>query len=110
MTESASPVQWLPDGIPHNPRFNDRYRSDGDDGLGGILQARHVFLGGCDLPGAWREAPRWTLLETGFGLGLNFLATWQAWRADPQAPQVLHYGPACCQAFTAWPSTVAACS
>ena len=100
MTAFASPVQWLPDGIPHNPRFNDRYRGDGDDGLGGILQARHVFLGGCDLPGAWRDAPRWTLLETGFGLGLNFLATWQAWRADPLAPQLLHY-----VAIEAWPPT-----
>ena len=48
MTAFASPVQWLPDGTPHNPRFNDRYRGDGDDGLGGILQARHVFLGGCE--------------------------------------------------------------
>jgi tRNA 5-methylaminomethyl-2-thiouridine biosynthesis bifunctional protein len=100
MTAFASPVQWLPDGIPHNPRFNDRYRGDGDDGLGGILQARHVFLGGCDLPGAWRDAPRWTLLETGFGLGLNFLATWQAWRADPLAPRSLHY-----VAIEAWPPT-----
>jgi tRNA 5-methylaminomethyl-2-thiouridine biosynthesis bifunctional protein len=100
MTTFASPVQWLPDGIPHNPRFNDRYRGDGDDGLGGILQARHVFLGGCDLPGAWSDAPSWTLLETGFGLGLNFLATWQAWRADPLAPRLLHY-----VAIEAWPPT-----
>jgi tRNA 5-methylaminomethyl-2-thiouridine biosynthesis bifunctional protein len=100
MTAFASPVQWLPDGIPHNPRFNDRYRGDGDDGRGGILQARHVFLGGCDLPGAWRDAPRWALLETGFGLGLNFLATWQAWRADPLAPRLLHY-----VAIEAWPPT-----
>jgi tRNA U34 5-methylaminomethyl-2-thiouridine-forming methyltransferase MnmC len=100
MTAFASPVQWLPDGIPHNPRFNDRYRGDGDDGLSGILQARHVFLGGCDLPGAWSDAPSWTLLETGFGLGLNFLATWQAWRADPLAPRLLHY-----VAIEAWPPT-----
>ena len=54
----------------------------------------------CDLPGAWRDAPRWTLLETGFGLGLNFLATWQAWRADPLAPRLLHY-----VAIEAWPPT-----
>jgi tRNA 5-methylaminomethyl-2-thiouridine biosynthesis bifunctional protein len=100
MTAFASPVQWLPDGTPHNPRFNDRYRGDGDDGRGGILQARHVFLDGCELPHAWREAPSWTILETGFGLGLNFLATWQAWRADPQAPRHLHY-----VAIEAWPPT-----
>jgi tRNA 5-methylaminomethyl-2-thiouridine biosynthesis bifunctional protein len=98
VNESASPVHWLPDGTPHNPRFDDRYRGDGDDGLGGIAQARHVFLGGCGLPEAWRGADNWTLLETGFGLGLNFLATWQAWRADPQAPRHLHY-----VAIEAWP-------
>lgn len=31
------------------------------------------------------------MLETGFGLGLNFLATWQAWHDDPQRPQRLHF-------------------
>jgi tRNA 5-methylaminomethyl-2-thiouridine biosynthesis bifunctional protein len=102
MTASASPVQWLPDGTPHNARFNDRYRSDGDDGLCGIAQARHVFLGGCGLPESWRGAADWTVLETGFGLGLNFLATWQAWRADPQAPTCLHY-----VAIEAWPPNAA---
>jgi tRNA 5-methylaminomethyl-2-thiouridine biosynthesis bifunctional protein len=30
-------------------------------------------------------------LETGFGLGTNFLATWQAWRDDPLRPRRLHY-------------------
>ena len=100
MSESASPVLWLPDGSPYNPRFNDRYRREGDDGPGGIAQARHGYLAGCGLPEAWRNADRWTMLETGFGLGLNFLATWQAWRADPQAPARLHY-----VAIEAWPPT-----
>jgi tRNA 5-methylaminomethyl-2-thiouridine biosynthesis bifunctional protein len=36
-------------------------------------------------------APRWAVLETGFGLGLNFLATWQAWRSDPRRPACLFY-------------------
>ena len=31
------------------------------------------------------------MLETGFGLGLNFLAAWAAWRADPQRPTTLHF-------------------
>ncbi len=104
MNEPASPVQWLPDGTPRSTRFDDVYRSQGLDGLGGWAQARHVFLGGCALladggtPPAWAGAPRWTVLETGFGLGLNFLATWHAWRDDPQAPRVLHY-----VAAEAWP-------
>ena len=28
---------------------------------------------------AWAGQPQWRILETGFGLGLNFLAAWQAW-------------------------------
>jgi tRNA U34 5-methylaminomethyl-2-thiouridine-forming methyltransferase MnmC len=37
-------------------------------------------------PRAGRTARRFVILETGFGLGLNFLATWQAWRAAPALP------------------------
>ena len=75
------------EGDPSTPRFGDRYRS----GLGGISESREVFLAGCGLPGAWAGLPRWRILETGFGLGLNFLVTWQAWRADPLRPQMLHF-------------------
>ena len=32
-----------------------------------------------------RQATASSILETGFGLGNNFLATWAAWRADPDA-------------------------
>ena len=80
--------------MPFSPRFNDIYRSSGTNGFGGLDQALHVFLAGCDLLGdqsLWRGQPQWRILETGFGLGLNFLATWQAWREDPHAPEHLHY-------------------
>lgn len=100
MAASASPVDWLPDGTPHNRRFNDIYRTRGVGARGGLAQARHVFLGGCNLPEAWRSQARWIVLETGFGLGLNFLATWLAWRSDTNAPTQLHY-----VAVEAWPPT-----
>ena len=83
----AEPVEWRADGTPFSPRFQDRYRSED----GGLAQARDVFLAGCGLPGAWRGRAGWCVLETGFGLGLNFLATWQAWRDDPDRPALLHY-------------------
>lgn len=73
-------VQWLSDGSPHSPRFNDRYRSRS----GALAQALAVYLGGCGLPARWRGRSSFTVLETGFGLGLNFLATWAAWEADPE--------------------------
>ncbi len=31
------------------------------------------------------------MLETGFGMGINFLATWAAWRADPARCEHLHF-------------------
>lgn len=40
--------------------------------------------------GAWAGRPQWSVLQVGFGVGLNFLATWQAWRDDPQRPRMLH--------------------
>ena len=87
----AERIEWLEDGTaggsPYSPRFGDRYRSE----LGGLEQAREVFLNGCGLPGAWAGQPQWCVLETGFGLGLNFLVTWAAWKADPQRPRVLHF-------------------
>lgn len=84
MTE---PVTWRPDGQPYSARFGDVYHTES----GALAQARHVFLGGCGLPEAWRGAAQWCVLETGFGLGLNFLATWQAWRADAARPGLLHF-------------------
>ncbi len=83
----SEPVEWQADGTPRSARFDDIYRSC----AGGLAQARHVFLDGCGLPGAWQGRPSFTILETGFGLGLNFLAAWQAWRADPQRPGLLHF-------------------
>ncbi|NMM10324.1 MAG: FAD-dependent 5-carboxymethylaminomethyl-2-thiouridine(34) oxidoreductase MnmC [Polaromonas sp.] len=85
------PIEWLDDGTlggsPHSPRFGDRYRGE----FGGLDQSRDVFLKGCGLPAAWGNAPRWCILETGFGLGLNFFVAWQAWKADPLRPRLLHF-------------------
>lgn len=95
MTE---PIDWLADGTPYSPRFGDRYHSE----HGGLDQARQVFLAGCGLPAAWAHQAQWRILETGFGLGLNFLVTWAAWRADPARPQRLHF--VSCEA---WPVAAA---
>ena len=64
-------VAWDDDGTPRSPRFHDIYRS----ATGGLEQAQHVFLQGCGLPEAWAGRTQWRVLEAGFGLGLNFLAT-----------------------------------
>ena len=49
-----------------------------------------MFLAGNELPARWRGAEGFVILETGFGLGLNFLVTWQAWR-NSQAGGRLHF-------------------
>lgn len=72
---------------PYSPSYRDVYHS----AEGGPGQARHVFLDGCGLPDAWRDRAVFTILETGFGTGLNFLTTWQEWRTDPRRPSRLHF-------------------
>jgi len=80
-------LEFDPSGHPYSRRYRDVYASR-DGALG---QARHVFLAGSDLPQRWADRCQFVILETGFGLGTNFLAAWQAWRDDPRRPQRLHF-------------------
>jgi len=73
-------LSWTDDGLPFSARYDDIYHPR----AGAFAQARHVFIGGNSLPERWQGRDRFVVLETGFGLGNNFLATWQAWRDDPQ--------------------------
>ena len=121
-------VAWRDDGTPVSPRFGDIYRSL--SGLTqarevflrgcGLLPAAAPTPESAAIaitatpaeaspddpappsPCAWAHAASWAVLETGFGLGLNFLATWQAWREDPARPQRLFYS-----AVEAWPPDAA---
>ncbi|MEJ6000468.1 FAD-dependent 5-carboxymethylaminomethyl-2-thiouridine(34) oxidoreductase MnmC [Paucibacter soli] len=70
---------------PRAPQFGDVYHAR----AGAFAQAEHVFLRGNGLPERWRGRRRFVILETGFGLGNNFLASWAAWRVDPQRAERL---------------------
>lgn len=83
--EPADPVA-REDGVAFHPGYGDVYHPP----HGALTQARDVFLQGNDLPQRWRGKSSFTVCETGFGLGLNFLALWQAWREDPQRCARLH--------------------
>ncbi len=86
----AEALQRGAHGEPFSARYGDVYASR----AGAAGQAREVFLRGCGLLGEqarWRDRRQFVVLETGFGLGSNFLATWQAWRDDPRRPEMLHY-------------------
>ncbi|GAB4057279.1 bifunctional tRNA (5-methylaminomethyl-2-thiouridine)(34)-methyltransferase MnmD/FAD-dependent 5-carboxymethylaminomethyl-2-thiouridine(34) oxidoreductase MnmC [Uliginosibacterium sediminicola] len=80
-------LDFAADGTPWSADYADVYHS----AHGALDQAQHVFLAGNDLPQAWQGREQFVIVETGFGLGHNFLATWQAWRADPHACQRLHF-------------------
>jgi len=74
------------DGRFRSASYGDVYHSPS----GALGQAEHVFLRGNALPQRWRGRAGFTVCETGFGLGLNFLALWHAWRNDPARPRRLH--------------------
>lgn len=77
----------LVDGIPFAGTYDDVYHSAD----GGLEQARHVFLGGNRLPLRWQGRAHFTIIETGFGLGLNFLATWSEWHRNQSRCERLHF-------------------
>ena len=80
-------LEFTPDGLPFPPAHGAAHQSV----AGALAQARHVFIVGNDLPARWQDRDRFVILETGFGLGLAFLATWQAWCGDPRACRRLHF-------------------
>ncbi|MDG2242772.1 MAG: bifunctional tRNA (5-methylaminomethyl-2-thiouridine)(34)-methyltransferase MnmD/FAD-dependent 5-carboxymethylaminomethyl-2-thiouridine(34) oxidoreductase MnmC [Rhodospirillaceae bacterium] len=80
-------IEILANGTPRSIQFEDTYY-DARDGLG---ESRHVFLKGCDLPKAWAGHDTYTIGETGFGTGLNFLSAWQAWLTSHNRPTRLNY-------------------
>ncbi|GIX26381.1 MAG: tRNA 5-methylaminomethyl-2-thiouridine biosynthesis bifunctional protein MnmC [Burkholderiales bacterium] len=80
-------VRFGEDGAPFSLDYDDVYYS----ASGGLAETVHVFLQGNGLPARFRGAGTFTIVETGFGTGLNFLATWDAWRASAPAGARLHF-------------------
>ncbi|PCI51173.1 MAG: hypothetical protein COB49_02745 [Alphaproteobacteria bacterium] len=68
-------LHWQNDRIPASRRYGDIYFSTID----GLLESRHVFLGGINAPEIWQDKDHFTLLENGFGTGLNFAMTCHEW-------------------------------
>ncbi len=67
-------IEWR-DGAPYSADFGDIYFNPGE----ALAETRHVFLEGNGLPEAWRGRDRFVIAETGFGTGLNLLATAALW-------------------------------
>lgn len=77
LTRTPAPkLDFSRPGTPAATDFDDIYFSTD----GGLDETRAVFLKGCGLPDGWLDRDVFTVAELGFGSGLNFLATWQAWK------------------------------
>ena len=93
MQDQQADLEWRDNGVPVSNRFDDPYFSV-DNGLD---ETRHVFLAGNDLP--VRFCDGFHVAELGFGTGLGFLTTVQAWMRCG-VPGHLHF-----TSFEAFPMT-----
>jgi len=73
--DQTAQIEWRDGRVPVSTRFDDPYFSFEN----GMAETRHVFLGGNDLPARFCDG--FHVAELGFGTGLNFLVTLQAFRA-----------------------------
>jgi tRNA 5-methylaminomethyl-2-thiouridine biosynthesis bifunctional protein len=73
LTIKAANIHFNEQGTPYADDFGDLYFSDAQ----GLAETQHVFLRHNALPQRWTDWPQQTFVigETGFGTGLNFLAT-----------------------------------
>lgn len=72
---------------PISQRFDDIYFSLQD----GLAETNHVFLKGNHLPERFAGQNRFTIAETGFGTGLNFLSVWTEFDRVAEPNAVLDY-------------------
>lgn len=81
-------IQWQ-SGQPVSEQFGDVYFSRDN----GLAETHHVFIQHNDLPKRWStlKADHFTIAETGFGTGLNFLCAWQVWLEHAPAHARLHF-------------------
>lgn len=96
-------IQWQ-DDTPISTEYGDVYFSKDN----GVEETRYVFLQNNHLQGRWRSnsssnsnysgnsnysknPASFTIAETGFGTGLNFLCAAQLWRQENRAYEHLHF-------------------
>ena len=83
-------LAWDEDGQPLSSVFGDVYFSRAN----GLEETRHVFLHHNQLCERWQQlqtGQHFTIAETGFGSGLNFLAAWQLWLEAAPVNAQLHF-------------------
>ena len=73
--------------VLRSEQYDDVYFSADD----GMAETHHVFLNGNNLPKAWDSRDYFTIAETGFGTGLNFLCAWKLFEETAKPHQKLHF-------------------
>jgi tRNA 5-methylaminomethyl-2-thiouridine biosynthesis bifunctional protein len=88
MNNGQAQIDWVA-GLPHSRQYGDIYFSSDS----GLEETRHVFLAHNHLQQRWQAlaAPHFTIAETGFGTGLNFLCAWQLWNECAPPAAQLHF-------------------
>lgn len=78
MTISNANLEFNREGTPIAREFDDVYFSNAN----GLEETQYVFIHNNHLIERWKnwQTSTFVIGETGFGTGLNFLATWQAFR------------------------------
>lgn len=90
LQQSGQTLDWR-NGQPYSTRFEDVYFStSADNPQQGLLETEYVFLKHNQLAERWQHLsePTFTIAETGFGTGLNFLCACRLWLAI--APKSAH--------------------
>ena len=83
-------LEWS-NGTPVSTEFQDVYFNKAN----GAKETEYVFLEGNNLEARWSddsfEQDHFTIAETGFGTGLNFLCAWDLWLKHSKPDQYLHF-------------------
>jgi len=92
MPHSITPadIHWDEQGLPRSTQFEDVYFSVEN----GLEETRHVFLQGNQLEQRWHaldDQQNFVICETGFGSGLNLLASAQLWQKVAPSGAQLHF-------------------
>ena len=94
--KTVSPdLDWKGDQVPVSKQFDDPYYSLDN----GLRETQHVFLAANGLPDRFRDG--FSIAELGFGTGLNFLTTLQAWQRSNRMGRLQYIS------FEAYPLTPA---
>lgn len=75
-------ITWDEQGLPHSTIYDDHYFCKND----GLKESKYTFCDGNNLRERFvnlssQSSGIFTIVETGFGTGLNFLCVWELWHS-----------------------------